>query len=165
MALLPIFTFTCLGAIYIFPPWVLFGKSFTLKAKQKLTTRINCFHLCSIIFQIGNLYVGQNSRLNRRSGREGRELQPITAWRQFLPFSPPFSWAKSSLTQYSKIEIPNKTFLYIGFSPALHLLCPVKSTGFGYIGVGAKPAPNDSKKVWGYSYIITTAKKCGVTLT
>ncbi len=34
------------GAIYnMFPPSVLFGISFTLKAYKKLTARINCFHL------------------------------------------------------------------------------------------------------------------------
>ena len=27
--------------------------SFTLKAKIKLSARINCFHICSVIFQIG----------------------------------------------------------------------------------------------------------------
>jgi hypothetical protein len=83
MASLPISTFTYLGGIYIFPPWVLFGNSYTLKAKKKLTARINCFHLWSIIFQSGNLYVGQNFQLNRRSGRDDRELPPITVWRQF----------------------------------------------------------------------------------
>jgi hypothetical protein len=37
---------------------VLFEVSFTLKPNKKLATRINCFHLWSVIFQIGNFYVG-----------------------------------------------------------------------------------------------------------
>ncbi len=37
---------------------VLFGISFTLQPNKKLTTRINCFHLCSVTFQSRNLYVG-----------------------------------------------------------------------------------------------------------
>ncbi len=36
---------------------VLFGSSFTFKLNQKLSTRFNCFHLWSVIFQTGNLYV------------------------------------------------------------------------------------------------------------
>jgi hypothetical protein len=34
-----------------------FGIPFTLKPNMKLTTRISCFQLWSVIFQIGNLYV------------------------------------------------------------------------------------------------------------
>ncbi len=41
--LFPIATFMYPGAI--FPQSILFGISFTLKAKKKLTTRINCFPL------------------------------------------------------------------------------------------------------------------------
>ncbi len=63
---------------------VSFGSSFTFKQNQKLTTRMNCFHLWSVIFQIGNLYVCHlNSWLNRRSGGKGRELPTTTACQQF----------------------------------------------------------------------------------
>ncbi len=77
-------------------------------------TRNNCFYLWSVIFQIKicMLVINVNSRLNRRSGGEGRELLWTTAWREFpalLPFSPLLHWAKSSFMQCRKIEIPNKT--------------------------------------------------------
>ncbi len=49
----PISTFMYLGEIHIFPRSVLFEISFTLKAKKKWTTRINCFHLWTILFKIG----------------------------------------------------------------------------------------------------------------
>ncbi len=55
---------------------------------------------------------------NRRSGedgrelppKEGRELPPSSSWRQFPALlSAPAVEPKSSLTQYRKIEILNKT--------------------------------------------------------
>ncbi len=61
---------------------VLFRILFTLSNK-KLTTRINCFHLWFVIFQIGNLYVGHLCELNHRSRGEGRELSTTSAWWQF----------------------------------------------------------------------------------
>ncbi len=71
---------------------VLFGISFTLKPNKILTTRINCFHLCSVFFQIGNLYVDLlcNSWLNCGSTGEGRKIPPTTTRQQFpaLLFAP-----------------------------------------------------------------------------
>jgi hypothetical protein len=49
--------------IYI-PTIGLFDISFILKSKKKLTTKINCFYLRSIIFQIGNLYIGHLCELS-----------------------------------------------------------------------------------------------------
>jgi hypothetical protein len=43
---------------------VLFGISFTLKPNKKLTARINSFHLCSVIFQIWDLYFGHLCELS-----------------------------------------------------------------------------------------------------
>ncbi len=45
-------------------------------SNKKLTTRINCFHLWSIIFQIGSLYLGHlcELTLNHRSGEEGMNV-------------------------------------------------------------------------------------------
>ena len=51
-----------------------------------------------------------NSRLNCRSGGEGRELPPTTARQQFPALlSAPV--VESYLMQYRKIEIPNKKFI------------------------------------------------------
>ncbi len=86
---------------------------FTFEAKKKLTTRINCFHLLSVIFQIRNLYVGHLCELSAQPqeqwGGQG------TAANHYLVAVPcpslcSCSWAESSLTQNSNIEIPNKTF-------------------------------------------------------
>ncbi len=91
---------------------ILFGILFTLKPNKKLTTRINCFHLWSIIFQVRNLYVViyVNSRLNcrERRGGQGNCRQPMLgssslAFSQLLRLSREFSHV------YRKIEIPNKT--------------------------------------------------------
>ncbi len=102
-----------MGAIYIFPRLVLFKISFTLKAKQKLTPWINCIHLWSEIFLIGNLYVGHLCELlaQPQVRRGGRELLPTTVWCQFPAlFSSP-AVSQSSLMQNSKIQILNKTFI------------------------------------------------------
>ncbi len=67
---------------------VSFGISYTLKPNKKLTARINCFHFWSIIFQIGNLYVGHS--FNRRSmQREGKGTSANHLMcGSSLPFSP-----------------------------------------------------------------------------
>ncbi len=67
---------------------VLFGISFSLKPNKKLTTRINCFYLWSVIYQIGNLYVGNLCELTAQSqGRADNCHQTLLDSRS-LPFSP-----------------------------------------------------------------------------
>jgi hypothetical protein len=91
---------------------VLFGISLTLKPNKKLTTKINCFHLWSIIIQIGNLYVGHlwelSAQLQERRGGQGTATNHCLAAVP-CPSLHSSSWAESSFTQYWKIEIPNKT--------------------------------------------------------
>ncbi len=87
---------------------VLFKISFTLKPNKKLTTRINCFHLWSAIFQIGNLYVGHLFMWTHGSttGAEGRPENCRKPLFGGLPCLSLLSccWAESSRTQYGKIE-------------------------------------------------------------
>ncbi len=104
-SLVPISTFMYLGAIYIFPRLVLFEISITLKTKKKLTTRINCFHLWSVI-KIGNLYVDHLCELlaqpQERWGEQGTAANHCLVTLP-CPSLHSSGWAESSLTQYSKI--------------------------------------------------------------
>ncbi len=103
-----------LGAIFVFPRSVLFGISFTLKAKKKLTTRINCFHLWFSNFPNWKIC---NSRLNFRRGGEGRELPQTTVLRPFpaLLSAPAVEpWVLSCNTAKKR---------FIRFSLTLHLQC------------------------------------------
>ncbi len=69
---------------------VLFGISFTLKRNNTSTTRINCFHLWSVIFQIGNLcrsFMWTRGSTAGVEGRVGNCRQPLLGG-SYLPFSP-----------------------------------------------------------------------------
>ncbi len=109
-----------LGAIYIFARSVFFGISFTLKAKKKLTGRVNCFHLWSLIFQIEHLYVGDLCELSAQqqdqSWGQGTAGDPCLVAVP-CPSLRSCGWAESSLAQYSTIEIPSKTFILDSHRP------------------------------------------------
>ncbi len=81
---------------------VLFGISISLKPNKKLTTRINCFHLWSIIFQIGNFYVGHLCELSAQP-QEKRVGQGTAANLCLTPVPcltlRSWGWAKSSFMQ------------------------------------------------------------------
>ncbi len=76
--------------------------SFSLKPNKKLATRINCFHLWSIIFQIGNLYVGNLCELSAQP-QEKRGGQGTAANLCLTPVPclslRSWDWAKSSFTK------------------------------------------------------------------
>ncbi len=76
--------------IDIFPQSVLFGISFTLKAKKKLTTTINCFHSWSVIDQIENL-VCRSFMWTLGSTAGAEELPPTTAGGSFNEYFSEFT--------------------------------------------------------------------------
>ncbi len=115
----PISTFMFLEAIYIFPPLVIFWISFTLESKKKLTTRINCFHLWSVIFRRGNLYVGHLCELSAE-GSAGNCCQPLLGGSS-LPFSLLLELSCEFSHNTVKIEIPNITFTGHSFA----VQCPI----------------------------------------
>ncbi len=101
-------TLMYLGAIYIFPWSFLFGISFTLKAKNKLAPRNNCFNLWSVIFQIGNLYVDHLCELSAQP--QERRAGQGTATNHCLAAVPCPSllscgWTERSLMQYSTAKL------------------------------------------------------------
>jgi hypothetical protein len=102
-----------LGAIYIFPRSVLLGISFTLKAKKKFTSRINLFPFMICNFPNWKFvcwsFIWLCAPPQKRRGGHG--TGPIH-WLAAVPCPTLHScgWAERYLTQYSKIEILDKTF-------------------------------------------------------
>jgi hypothetical protein len=106
------------------PTIILFGISFTLKAKKKLTTRINCFHLMIRNFPNWNFHVGHLCELStqRQERREGQGTAAID--KSPLPFSL-IQWLSPDFSHAIQINRDSKKDISIRFSQALHVQCVV----------------------------------------